>query len=192
MIIIMFLIYVAGQVLPAIWPFYTKYLYKWSDLEIGYSLAFVGIMIAIVKGGMINWSHKRFGPVGSIYIGLIFTLIGLNSFAFANQSWMLYFFILVYCLGGIAPPSLQGLISGRMPENEQGELQGMITSLMSLANIISPLIMTNLFYIFTNENASYHFPGAPFAMAAIIVFIGLLLLIKELSKKNRNKSVEVF
>lgn len=179
----MFLLYLAGQVMPAIWPFYTKFLFSWSDREIGYSLAFVGVMVAVVQGGLIKWTQKKFGPIRSVYIGILLYIIGLSLFAMASQSWMLYAFTLVYCLGGIAPPSLQGIISGRMPANEQGELQGMITALTSLSTILSPLIMTNLFYFFTKENAPVYFPGASFAAAAIIVFLGLLLCIKELRKK---------
>ena len=184
LLIVMFFLFLAAQVMPSVWPFYTKYLYKWTDLEIGYSLAFVGVMVAIVKGGFIKWTVDRFGSVRSVYIGMLFNMIGLSLFAFATQSWMVYAFTLIYCLGGIAPPSLQAIISLRMPDNEQGELQGMITSLMSLSNIISPLIMTHLFYYFCKENAHQYFPGAPFALAAIITFCGFLLCLVELKTKN--------
>lgn len=183
LIVVMFFLYLAGQIMPAIWPFYTKYLYSWTDREIGYSLTFVGVMIAIVQGGLIKWAQKKFGATGSVYVGIGFYMLGLGLFALASQSWMVYVFTLIYCLGGIAPPSLQGIISGRIPANEQGELQGMNTALMSLSAILSPLIMTNLFYIFTKENAPIHFPGSPFAAAAIIVFIGLLICVRELQKK---------
>lgn len=183
LIVVMFFLYLAGQIMPAIWPFYTKYLYAWTDREIGYSLTFVGVMIAIVQGGLIKWAQKKFGPTGSVYVGIGFYMLGLGLFAFASQSWMVYVFTLIYCLGGIAPPSLQGIISGRMPANEQGELQGMNTALMSLSTILSPLIMTNLFYFFTKEGAPIHFPGASFAAAALIVFVGLLICIREFQKK---------
>ncbi len=188
LLIALFFIFVAGQVMPAIWPFYTKYLYKWSDLEIGYSLAFVGVMVATVKGGLIRWTQNYFGAIRSVYVGLIFYVLGLSLFAFANQAWMLYVFTLVYCLGGIAPPSLQAIISGRVHDNEQGELQGMITSLISLSNIIAPLIMTHLFYFFTKENAPVNFPGVPFAAAAILVSIGFVLCVRELKKENIPKT----
>ncbi|MBI3518558.1 MAG: TCR/Tet family MFS transporter [Bacteroidetes bacterium] len=175
LVVVMFLIYLSGQVMPSIWPFYIKYVYHWSDLDIGYSLAFLGVMVAIVKGGLIQWSQKTFGPVYSVYTGLLFCMAGLVLFAFADQSWMVYAITLVYCLGGIAPPSIQAIISGKMPANEQGELQGMMTSLVSLANIISPLVMTHLFYGFTKPNAPLHFAGMPFIAAAAIILVGLWL-----------------
>jgi DHA1 family tetracycline resistance protein-like MFS transporter len=72
-----------------------------------------------------------------------------------------------------------------MPVFEQGELQGIITSLMSLATIISPLLMTHLFYFFTRENKEIHFPGLPFIAAAIIAFAGFLLYLWELQKEKQ-------
>ena len=182
LIVCMFMLYLAGQVMPAIWPFYTKFLYKWSDKEIGYSLAFVGVMISVVQGGLIKWAQKKFGAHRTVYIGLAMYIIGLILFAFASESWMVYVFTLVYCLGGVAPPSLQGIISGRIPPNEQGELQGMMTALTSLSTILSPLIMCNLFYFFTSEKTPVHFPGASFAAAAIIIFLGAALCVRELRK----------
>jgi len=181
--VVLFFLFLAGQVMPSVWPFYTKFVFKWSDLKIGYSLAFVGVVLAIVKGGLIKWSQNRFGDVRTVSVGLIFYMVGLSLFAFATQPWMLYVFSLVYCIGGIAPPSLQAIISGKMQANEQGELQGVITSLLSLANIISPLIMTNLFYFFTKENTSYYFPGASFAAAAILILIAFIIYLGEIKRK---------
>jgi DHA1 family tetracycline resistance protein-like MFS transporter len=184
LLIVLFFVFVSAQVMPSVWPFYTKYLFHWSDLEIGYSLTFVGIMIAVVKGGLVNFANLKFGSHRTVYIGLLLYMTGLFLFSFSSQSWMLYTVAFIYCLGGIAPPSLQGIISARVNDNEQGELQGVITSLLSLANIVSPLIMTHLFYFFCKETTGMYFPGAPFALAAMIIFIGLLLCFKELKKKN--------
>lgn len=177
--VVLFFIFMANQVMPAVWPFYTKYVFHWKDIEIGYSLAFVGVMLAIIKGGLIGWSQKKLGAAGAVYCGLLFYIAGLSLFAFSNQAWMVYAFTLVYCIGGIASPSLQAIISGKMEDNRQGEVQGIITSLLSLSNIISPLLFSNLFYYFTSENAPLHFPGVSFATAAILTFIGLLFYLNE-------------
>jgi len=188
--VVLFLLLVSGQVMPSIWPFYTKYVYKWSDLEIGYSLAFVGMMLAIVKGGFIKWMQTRFGSIHTVYIGLVLNIIGLGLFAFSNQAWMVYAFALIYCLSGIAQPSLQGIISGKMGNNEQGELQSTITLLISLSNIISPFIMTHTYYYFTKENNSFDFPGAAFAAAALITCFSLFLFVKYYKLKFTIKQVE--
>lgn len=178
----MFLLYLAGQVMPATWPFYTKFLFNWSDKEIGYSLAFVGVMVAIVQGGLIGKAKEWFGANKAVYIGLTLYCAGLTLFAFANQSWMLYAFTFVYCLGGIAPPVIQGIISSRVAANEQGELQGMMTALTSVSTILSPLLMTNLFYYFTKAGNPFYFPGASFAAAAILIFLGGLMCVRGLKQ----------
>jgi len=180
LIIGMFMLYLAGQVMPAIWPFYTKFMYHWTDRQIGYSLGFVGVMVSIVQGGLIKFSQQKFGSEKAIYIGLLMYFAGLVLFAFANQAWMMYAFTFVYALGGIAPPSIQGIISGRVAANEQGELQGMITALNSVSTILSPLIMTNLFYQFTKPNGLIYFPGAAFAAAALLILVGAYFVIRGL------------
>lgn len=174
LLISMFLIYLAGQSLPSLWPFYTKYVFHWSDLQIGYSLAFVGLMMALVKSQMIHLTQHQFGTSKSVYIGLLFNFVGLILFSYSSQTWMLYVTIIIYCFGGIAPPILQSLISKEAADNEQGEIQGVITSLLYLSNILSPLIMTHLFHFFTSERLSINYPGVPFSVAAVVIVLAFV------------------
>jgi DHA1 family tetracycline resistance protein-like MFS transporter len=109
------------------------------------------------------------GNQRSAYIGLFLYSIGLFLFAFASQTWMMFAFLVPYCLGGIAGPALQAILAGHVPPNEQGELQGALTSLMSLTSIFGPLIMNNLFYYFTKTNAPVYFPGAAFLLGGVLM-----------------------
>jgi DHA1 family tetracycline resistance protein-like MFS transporter len=84
-------------------------------------------------------------------------------------------------LGGIAGPALQAIISSQVPPNEQGELQGALTSLMSATSIVGPLIMTNLFYYFTSKS-SIHFAGAPFLLGAILLIVSTILARRSLKR----------
>lgn len=180
----LFFIFLAVQVMPAVWPFYTKYLFHWTDLEIGYSLAFVGLMVALVKSGLIKLAQKVVGPYGSVYYGLFFYFLGLSLFTFVNQAWMIYAIMPFYCLGGVASPSLQGIISSKVTASEQGELQGAITSIMSLSNILAPILMSNLFYLFTKESDIPKFPGAPFALSALFIAFSFYLCKKNFKKEE--------
>ncbi len=188
LLLVLFLFSLATQVLPSVWPFYTKYVYHWTDLEIGYSLAFVGLIMAMVKSMLVNKAQQVFGAVTTIYVGLLFTISGLVLFAFSGQSIALYLFILIYCIGGITSPSLQGMISEKISETEQGQLQGLIVSLISLAGILSPLIMTNLFWIFTAPGCHIFFPGISFLVAAGIVIISLTFLPKYIGQNQVAKN----
>lgn len=179
-----FVLYIAGQVMPVVWPYYAKLMFKWSDDTIGYSLAFVGVMVAIVQGGLIGLAQKKLGPVKTIIVGLMFYVGGLLLFAVADQPWMVFAFTAVYALGGIAPPSMQGIISSRIPANEQGELQGLLTSIMSLTTIISPFIFMYVFYEFTKPGGEVFFPGAPFAGACILCAVAFVIVLFALRQKQ--------
>jgi DHA1 family tetracycline resistance protein-like MFS transporter len=95
---------------------------------------------------------------------------------------MMFAFMVPFAIGGIAMPAIQGIISNRVPANEQGEMQGAITSLISVTSIIGPVLMTELFYSFTQKNSPIYFPGVPFMMSAVLVTISLIIAAFTLKK----------
>jgi DHA1 family tetracycline resistance protein-like MFS transporter len=92
-----------------------------------------------------------------------------------------------YILGGICEPAVQSLISNKVPDNEQGEIQGALTGLISLSSIIGPPVMTNLFSFFTNDKSPFYFPGAAFLLGSIITVVSTLLLIPALRRLRAHK-----
>jgi len=148
---------------------------------IGGSLAAVGVLISIVQGGLIRIIIPAWGQKTSLYVGLGLYSIGLVLFAFATEGWMMFAFLVPYCLGGIAGPALQGIISSQVPSNEQGELQGALTSLMSVTSIFGPLLMAQLFSYFTAAEAPVYFPGAPMLMGAMLTMLSLFLAMRALA-----------
>jgi MFS transporter, DHA1 family, tetracycline resistance protein len=141
----------------------------------------VGLLIAGVQGGLIRIIIPKLGQKRSLYVGLALYSLGFLLFAVATEGWMMFAFLIPYCLGGIAGPALQGIISSQVPANEQGELQGALTSLMSATSIIGPLLMTQLFGYFTAEGAPFYFPGAPMLTGALLTLLSLLLAMKALT-----------
>lgn len=179
----LFLVYFAGQAVQSVWTFYTIKKFHWDTAWVGYSLGFVGLMIAVVQGGLIRIILPKLGHERSIWVGLMLYSLGLLLFAFATKGWMMFAFLVPYCLGGIAGPALQGYMSNSVPANEQGELQGGLTSLMSLSAIIGPLAMTSSFYYFTRPGAHMQFPGAPYILGAALMLISALLAIRSFKKQ---------
>ena len=165
----MILVYVAAHAVQSTWTFINIEKFQWSESMIGYSLGVVGLLVVIVQGGLIRYINPAIGNERSVYIGLGLYAIGLLLFAFASQTWMMFVFLIPYCMGGIAGPALQSIISGKVPSNEQGELQGALTSLMSATSIIGPLVMTNLFAYFTSSGTPIHFAGAPFLLGSLLM-----------------------
>lgn len=177
-------IYIASHATQSTWTFYTMEKFKWDSKMVGYSLGFVGLMIAIVQAGLIRIVIPKFGQKRSIYIGLSLYVVGFTLFAFATKSWMMFAIVVPFSLGGICGPALQGVMSGQVPPNEQGELQGALTSLISVTSIVGPLMMTNLFAYFTSANAPIYFPGAPFLMGAVLTLFSVVFAVRSLEKHD--------
>lgn len=178
----LFLVYISNFSTQGTWSYFVKERFDWSNKEIGWSLTFIGVMIALVQGGLTRIAIPKLGTKNAIYVGFMFSILGSFAYAFANQSWMMYAIMVPFSLGGLAGPAMQGIISTQVPANEQGELQGSLTSLNSVAAIIGPIFMTFLFYKFTAKDAPIYFPGASFMAAAILTTISLVLIIRTLRK----------
>ena len=182
------LIYMASHAFQSTWSYYGMAKFTWTEKQVGISLAVVGLMVAIVQGLLIRKTSKIFGNERSVYIGLTTYSVGMILYAFATQGWMMYAITVIYCLGGIAGPALQAIISNHVPPNEQGELQGALYSLISLTGIFGPMLMTNLFSYFTNTKKHIWFPGAPFVAGAIMLLLSAFLAYRVLySEKHPHK-----
>ena len=183
------LVYIAAHSLQSTWTYINLESFHWSKKLLGLSLGVVGVMTMIVQGGLIRYIHPRLGNERSVYVGLTIYSIGMMSFAFANQSWMMFAFMVPYCLGGIAGPALQAILSGHIPPNEQGELQGALTSMMSASSIVGPLVMTNLFAFFTRPGAPLHFSGAPFFLGSLLLLASAMVAYSILRKEKLERQV---
>jgi DHA1 family tetracycline resistance protein-like MFS transporter len=178
-----FLVYFAGQSVQTVWSFFGIERFQWSTGMIGLSLGMVGLLVGLVQGVLIRWVNPILGNVKSIYIGFALYALGLFLFSIATEGWMMFVFLIPYCLGGIASPALQSIITGYVPANEQGELQGTLTSLISATSIISPIIMTGLFSYFTKQSAPVYFPGAPFLLGGLLMIAAGLVAYNVLEKQ---------
>ncbi|WP_366518172.1 TCR/Tet family MFS transporter [uncultured Mucilaginibacter sp.] len=171
LVISLILLYTANNGMQSTWSYYGMEKLSWNEAMVGYSLGFVGLMTALVQTVVIRWAIPKLGSEKSLYTGFLFYSAGLFLFAFAANSWQMFAFIVPYSLGGIAGPALQSIMSGFVPPNEQGELQGALTSLMSATTIFAPVLMTSLFAFFTSANSPFLFPGAPFFLGAVLVLV---------------------
>lgn len=170
-----FLANLAGQALPSTWSYYGIERYDWSPKEIGISLMVVGLLVAIVQGVLVGFFVKKLGRKRVVVYGFLLWTIGMFLFSLASEPWMLYAFLIPYALGGIAGPTVQGVISNEVSEKEQGNLQGSITGLVSVTAILGQLIFSPVFYYFIRPETTVYFPGAPYALAAFLLLLAFLL-----------------
>ncbi|MFM1775235.1 MAG: hypothetical protein RJA53_845 [Bacteroidota bacterium] len=183
LIVSFFLIYIASHAVQSNWSYFNIEKFKWTPKMIGISLAVVGVLVSLVQGVLVRFVNPKIGNERSVYVGLGLYTIGLVLFGLASQSWMMFAFLIPYCLGGISGPGLQAIISGSVPANEQGELQGSLTSIISITSIVGPLVMSNLFAFFTGPIAPFYFPGAPFMLAAVLMLLSCFFAYKALRTK---------
>lgn len=188
LIISIFLLYVGSHAVHSNWSFFTMYRFHWDEKMVGISLGVVGLLVGIVQGVLIRWINPKLGNEKSIYFGLALYTFGMLLFAFATQSWMMFVFLIPYCLGGIAGPAMQAVISGKVPANEQGEIQGTLSSLMSASAIVGPPLMTNSFYYFTHKEAPFLFPGAPFVLGGFLMLISTFIAYNSLKKQSTSNT----
>lgn len=176
----LFLIYMASHAVQSTWNFFTIERFNWDEKMIGISLGAIGLLVAFVQGWLVGVVNPKIGNVKSVYAGIILYTLGLILFGFANQPWMMFVFLIPYCLGGLSGPALQAILTSQVSAQEQGELQGAVTSLISLTSIFGPPLMTGLFAFFTSKSAPIYFPGAAFIMAALFMIASIFIAKKSL------------
>lgn len=164
--------------LQTIWVYYTGLRYQWDTLQVGLSLAAVGLSAAIVQGGLLRLILPRLGERRAIIFGLALAVLSSIAYGLAPQGWMIYVIIFVSGLGGIAGPAAQGLISRNVSDSEQGAVQGALSSALTLTGVVGPLVATGLFTYFVPRGV----PGASFFAGAVFTLIGLLLAIRTFAK----------
>jgi DHA1 family tetracycline resistance protein-like MFS transporter len=174
---VMFISSLGHHVLPTTWSFWGIEKFDWSPKQIGYSLGFVGIGMVLVQGFLIRWVIPQTGPRMAGMIGFGFSIIAFLGYALADQVWLVYVALVFGALGGFSNPAMQGIASSQISADRQGQLQGGISSMMSLTAIISPPIMTQTFGYFTDQSG-YYFPGAAFLLAALLTATALILFMR--------------
>jgi DHA1 family tetracycline resistance protein-like MFS transporter len=184
LIICFLLIYIASHAVQSNWSFFTIEKFNWDAKMIGISLGVVGVFVALVQGLLTRVVNPRLGNEKSVYAGLLLYTLGLLLFAFASQTWMMFVFLIPYCLGGIAGPALQSIISANVPSSEQGELQGALTSIISITSIAGPPLMTGLFSYFTKPDAPVHFSGAPFLAGSVMMLLSTFIAYRTLQGRK--------
>jgi MFS transporter, DHA1 family, tetracycline resistance protein len=166
----------AQQGLQSVWVPYATYRYGWDVAGVGLSLAIVGLLFAISQGVLVRPMIARFGERRTLLISLGIAVLGMLLFGLASQGWMMYVVTGVYCAGlGLLNPAVQGLMSRSVPANQQGLLQGAMTSVMTGAAIVGPLLANGSFALAIGPDLPVTVPGTPFFLGSVLCLAALLL-----------------
>ncbi|MBS1303962.1 TCR/Tet family MFS transporter [Loktanella sp. SALINAS62] len=177
LLIVTFVYGVAFYVYPAIWAYFGQERFGWGPGMVGLSLGMFGIGIAVVQGLLIRPIIAWLGDRGAVLAGLTMDVAAFVALGFVTNGWIALALTPLTALGSVAAPALQGIMSRTAQDNQQGELQGVLTSTQAVATILAPLVMTQTFYAFTVPGAQIYMPGAPFLLAAVLTLgcLGLML-----------------
>ncbi len=161
---------VAMFVYPAVWAFYCEARFGWEAWMVGVTLTLFGVCIAASQAFAVGPAIRWLGERGTVMLGFGFDLIGVLAFAVLTSGTWALVFTVITGLAGVGGPALQGMLSNAVPDDQQGELQGVVGSLTAVATTLSPLVMTQIFAIYTDGDGLYA-PGAPFAAAAVLMLV---------------------
>ncbi len=175
LILVMFIYNIGHHVYPSNWNFYTMEKFGWTPWDVGLSMGLVGILMALVQGVLIRIVIPKWGAPRTALVGFVAAATAYLGIAAATNSLTVYAWCIVSGLAGLAGPAIAGIMSNQVPQNEQGELQGINASVGSIAAIIGPLMMTQSFSYFTGPAAPVYFPGIAFTVAGVLTIIAIVI-----------------
>ncbi len=173
-----YFLYMLGHFsLPSTFTYYTIEKFAWSESQIGFALGYAGVFMILVQAFLIRWAIPRLGAFKSGVLGMLAIVVGFSGYAFASEGWQMYPWLALASISGFVTPAFQSIMTSQIPANAQGELQGALSSLNSITSIVGPLLMTQLFAVFTADQALIYFPGSSFLAAAILSVLCLLIFV---------------
>lgn len=168
-----FLWQLGGVVYPTVWAFWATMRFGWDGTAIGLSLAWVGFLQMMVQIGLTQPVLGWVGERGAAVIGLGAAALCLFAYAFTTQGWQVYAFFLVGCLGALAWPAMNGILSKMVDATRQGALQGGLGAMNSVAAILGPLIAAQSL----GWGAGHGFLGAAFLVAGVLIGLSALIIL---------------
>lgn len=167
---VFFLINLAQFSLNSTYVLYTDYRFGWGPQAVGFTLSLVGLCSGLVQAVLVRRLLPSLGERRMILTGLALCMGGYAMFGLAPGVWLFVLGIPLLCMGGLAGPPAQAMVTHQVDPHEQGRLQGALTSLASLAGIFGPALFANLFALFISDHAPvHHLPGAAFVLAALLL-----------------------
>ncbi len=171
---IQFIGYTAHEVVQ-IYVLYAIYRYAWQEKTVGLSLAFVGVCTVLISGGMVRPFVARLGERRTLYIGQMLGAIGMVLMGWATNGFLFMIGVVVMSMWSLSGPAAQGMMTHRVSASEQGELQGAISSMRAIAMLIGPGLFSFTFAWFINAQRGWVIPGAPWYVAAAMLFVAMAL-----------------
>ncbi|HEV7777547.1 MAG TPA: TCR/Tet family MFS transporter [Luteibacter sp.] len=181
--VVMFLVYLAHYVLQTVFVLYADYRYGWGPQAVGYVLALVGACDGFVQVVLTGKMTARFGERRTLIAGMAFGVISFALMGFATVGWVFLIGIPLMALWSLSGPPIQSIMTHQVAADEQGRLQGAVTSLGSFAGIFGPYLFAQVFAFSIAPGSPMHLPGAAFVLSALLLVAGTVLAARATSTR---------
>tara|TARA_R110002020_G_scaffold14693_5_gene52157 strand:+ start:216 stop:1403 length:1188 start_codon:yes stop_codon:yes gene_type:complete len=161
-----------GTMYGTIWAMFGEDSFAWSGMMIGLSLGAFGVFHAGAQAFLTGPAVARLGERWALVVGMGCELTALAVLGFASQGWILFALAPLFALGGIGMPALQSLTTTQVSADQQGQLQGVLASLVSLAAVFGPLFFSLVYFA-----ARGTWPGLIWLVGAAIYLLALPLML---------------
>ncbi|MEM6638958.1 MAG: TCR/Tet family MFS transporter [Pseudomonadota bacterium] len=169
-----FLATLATWVYPTVWAYVAKAKFEWTEWEIGLSVAYYGVMAFVSQAALIRFMLPRLGVRRAIYLTLLVQALAMTGVGLATAGWFVYAMVTASLITAMMDPAIREAMSARVPEDAQGELQGGLSALTSVAMILAPVVYNGAFSLSAGESPLLHLPGLPFVLAAVMSALALM------------------
>jgi DHA1 family tetracycline resistance protein-like MFS transporter len=173
-----FLYQLAHQSLQSVFVLYTGYRYGWQSVQVGWSLAAMGVCSVTVQGGLVGPIVSRLGERRTLLTGLVAGTIGFTIYALAPTSGVFIIGIPLMALWGLYGPASQGLVTRHVSPTEQGRLQGALASVAMTTGLVGPVLFTQVFSAFIGPRRAAPLPGAPYLLAAVLLVVAVAVAVR--------------
>lgn len=164
---------IIGEIGGSVWVLYVENRYNWQGMTVGLSLTLFGLFHALAQAFLVGPMTKRLGERGALLVGVFADMACYVALGLATKGAFIWALIPLLSIGGIGPSILMAVISKQVDEDRQGQLQGVIASLQSLAAIIGPVLMLNIYFLTRDV-----FPGLVWIIGAALYLLVLPIVLR--------------
>lgn len=169
---VFFIFAATGEAYGVCWALWAGDAFHWNGIWIGLSLAAFGVCQTLAQAFLPGPAVRLLGEKPAILTGVAGVCTALTVMAFSRQGWMVFAIMPIFALGGIGTPALQSLATRLVDNGQQGQFQGVLASVVSLASILAPLGFSSLYLV-----ARPYWPGAIWLSVILLYGIGAVLVL---------------
>jgi DHA1 family tetracycline resistance protein-like MFS transporter len=170
-----FILMLAQNMMFSLWALYTSHRFDWTPRQVGFSLAFAGLLMGLVQGALVKRIVPKLGDTRATLVGLTISALAYIGYGLSSHGWAMYAVMALGAFAGITGPSLQSYITKHIPANEQGAVQGAFGGLQSFAAIPGPFIATYIFGWSVRPGHPAWMSGIAFFVTSGFIFLAMLL-----------------